>query len=89
MLDKHCIDHEPLVSASYLQVYVNGALRGTSQGYGALDDFWGYKACLGSFDLGGRNLRGFVDDFYIFSYAIQPYQIKDLLRIKCPERTLS
>ncbi|XP_022780705.1 uncharacterized protein LOC111321951 [Stylophora pistillata] len=71
------------------KVYVNGALSGTSRGYGALDDFWGYKACVGSFDLGGRYLRGFVDDFYIFNYAIEPDQIKDLLRIKCPEREIS
>ena len=71
------------------QVYVNGALRGSSRGYGALDDFWGYKACVGSFDLGGRYLQGFVDDFYIFNYAVEPGQIKDLLRIKCPERAVS
>ena len=70
-----------------LQVYVNGALRGSARGSGPLDDFWGYKACLGSFDLGGRYLRGFVDDFYIFNYAIQPDQIKDLLRIKCPGKS--
>lgn len=69
------------------KVYVNGALRGSSRGSGPLDDFWGYKACLGSFDLGGRYLRGFVDDFYIFNYAIQPDQIKDLLRIKCPGKS--
>lgn len=71
------------------KVYVNGALRGSSRGYGALDDFWGYKACVGSFDLGGRYLQGFVDDFYIFNYAVEPGQIKDLLRIKCPKRAVS
>lgn len=75
------------LDSSNLQVYVNGALRGSSRGRGPLDDFWGYKACLGSFDLGGRYLRGFVDDFYIFNYAIQPDQIKDLLRIKCPGKS--
>ncbi|KAK2563931.1 EGF-like repeat and discoidin I-like domain-containing protein 3 [Acropora cervicornis] len=68
------------------KVYVNGALRAMSKGYGHLDDFWGYKACVGSFDLGGRYLGGFVDDFHIFNYAIEPGQIKDILRIKCPTK---
>ena len=66
---------------------MNGAVRGISRGYGPLDDFWGYKACLGSFDLGGRYLGGYLDDFYIFNYEIEPEQIKDLFRIKCPRNT--
>ena len=68
-------------------MYVNGALRSVSRGFGPLDDFWGYKACVGSFDLGGRYLGGFVDDFYIFNYEVQPNQINDLLRIRCPKKT--
>ena len=63
---------------------MNGAVRGISRGYGPLDDFWGYKACLGSFDLGGRYLGGYLDDFHIFNYEVEPEQIKDLFRIKCP-----
>lgn len=51
-------------------MYVNGVLWGSLWGSGFFDDFWGYKVCLGSFDLGGRYLRGFVDDFYIFNYVI-------------------
>lgn len=78
--------HLPFNSAFNHQVYVNGAVRGISRGYGPLDDFWGYKACLGSFDLGGRYLGGYVDDFHIFNYAVEPDQIKDLLRIKCPAK---
>lgn len=74
------------MSVFYKQVFVNGALRAMSKGYGHVDDFWGYKACVGSFDLGGRYLGGFVDDFHIFNYAIEPGQIKDILRIKCPTK---
>ena len=66
---------------------MNGAVRGISRGYGPLDDFWGYKACLGSFDLGGRYLGGYLDDFHIFNYEVEPDQIKDLFRIKCPRNT--
>ena len=63
---------------------MNGEIKGAARGYGKLDDYWGYKACVGSFDLGGRYFGGAVDDFHIFNYVLEPNQMKDLLRIKCP-----
>lgn len=69
-----------------LQVYIDGKLQAFSKGSGdALDDDWGYKAAVGSFDFDGRYIRGKMDDFYMYDYEISPGQIKKLLSIKCPQ----
>lgn len=69
------------------QVYVDSLLRGSSRGYGYLDQQWGYKASIGNFDLEERHLRGWVDDFYMFDYVVSTKQIEQLLTIQCPGKT--
>ena len=66
---------------------MDSLLRGSARGYGYLDQQWGYKASIGNFDLGGRYLRGWVDDFYIFDYVVSSKQIQQLLKIKCPGKS--
>ena len=66
------------------QIYVDGIEKGHSDGNGALDTDWGYKACVGSFDFDGRYLNGELDNFQMFNYAINDeFQIEKLTKTKC------
>lgn len=68
------------------QVYIDGKVQGSSSGTGLLDDDWGYRASIGSFDFDGRFIRAKLDDFFMYDYEISPEQIQDLLSIKCPKK---
>lgn len=60
------------------RVYLNGKPIQESQGSGLLSQDWGQKAVVGSSDL-----YGFIDEFYIFTKALDRDDIGTLLR-SCP-----
>ena len=62
---------------------MDGELKASGEGLGPLDRDWGYKATIGSFDFYGRFLKGMLDEFYMFDYAISHQRVKSLINFKC------
>jgi len=60
------------------KVFINGELRNQSIGEGQLSTDWATEACIGS-HLHHRPLRGSIDEFRIYNYALKPDEIKALV----------
>jgi len=60
------------------KVFINGEIRNQSLGEGALSRDWGVRAGIGNKEK-GRPLRGSIDEFRIYNYALKPDEIKALV----------
>jgi len=60
------------------KVFINGEIRNQSLGDGALSRDWGVRAGIGNKEK-GRSLRGSIDEFRIYNYALKPDEIKALV----------
>jgi len=60
------------------KVFINGEIRNQSLGDGALSRDWGVRAGIGNKEK-GRPLRGSIDEFRIYNYALKPDEIKALV----------
>jgi len=59
------------------KIFINGEIRNQSIGDGQLSRDWGAKAEIGQGGL--RALRGSIDEFRIYNYALKPDEIKALV----------
>ena len=84
MLSNILIDKWTHVAGTYdrktkqAKVYINGQLRNQSIGDGPLSTDWATEACIGS-HIHSRPLRGSIDEFRIYNYALKPDEIKALV----------
>jgi len=60
------------------KVFINGEIRNQSLGDGALSRDWGVRAGIGNKEK-NRPLRGSIDEFRIYNYALKPDEIKALV----------
>lgn len=60
------------------KVFINGEIRNQSLGDGALSRDWGVRAGIGNKER-NRPLRGSIDEFRIYNYALKPDEIKALV----------
>lgn len=60
------------------KVYINGEIRNMSIGEGELSRDWGVRAGIGNHDK-NRPLRGAIDEFRIYNYALKSDEIKALV----------
>lgn len=60
------------------KIFINGEIRNQSIGDGQLSRDWGMRAGISNRDK-GRLLRGSVDEFRIYNYALTPDEIKALV----------
>ena len=59
------------------KIYINGQIRNQSIGEGQLSRDWGAKAEIGQ--PGQKALKGSIDEFRIYNYALKPEEIKALV----------
>jgi len=60
------------------KVFINGDIRNMSIGEGELSRDWGVRAGIGNHEK-HRPLRGAIDEFRIYNYALKPDEIKALV----------
>lgn len=60
------------------KVFINGEIRNISVGSGELSRDWGVRAGIGNHEK-HRPLRGAIDEFRIYNYALKPDEIKALV----------
>jgi uncharacterized membrane protein YgcG len=60
------------------KVFINGEIRNMSIGEGELSRDWGVRAGIGNHEK-HRPLRGAIDEFRIYNYALKPDEIKALV----------
>ena len=60
------------------RVFINGEIRNQSIGEGELSRDWGVRAGIGNHEK-HRPLRGSIDEFRIYNYALKPDEIKALV----------
>ena len=60
------------------KIFINGEIRNQSIGDGQLSRDWGVRAGIGNKEK-GRSLKGSIDEFRIYNYALKNDEIKALV----------